>query len=343
MSSRLSGGQSVGGSAEGRAKIEALRMMQRQTLSSGPELRSAATVRDALVRPRAASVVVRPPGGLVISKPGSMYNSTRTGQLIARAPSTDANAERKSGRGIQRNVGRRGTMAVTAQMPKSRAKSMFKKNDTKRQWGMGLEDGFVGQMDHFTVQDYVLGSMQGDYLVRLSSSSSDMVLCVNDFGSLANYKIIVTDGGNQYEFSQKRFSVLTDVIAFAKHTLKSLIEPGKLLGLNTPATVEPWFVGETDRNSIEKAVKGARQGQFLVRKSTAGDKFVIVVHDLGDVCNYQIDVAPGLGFEFGDQQFDTLRVVIDWFKEQPIRGMHSAQLRINDPVPFDWSNTDSAS
>ena len=39
------------------------------------------------------------------------------------------------------------------------------------------------------------------------------MLCVNDFGSLTNYKIIVKDGGN-FEFYQKRFTVLSDVIAF---------------------------------------------------------------------------------------------------------------------------------
>jgi len=39
------------------------------------------------------------------------------------------------------------------------------------------------------------------------------VLCVNDFGSLANYKIVV-DGGGHFEFYQKRFGVLSDVIAF---------------------------------------------------------------------------------------------------------------------------------
>ena len=44
----------------------------------------------------------------------------------------------------------------------------------------------------------------------------------------------------------------------ATHTREGRIGPGTLPGLTTPATVEPWCVGETDRNSIEKAASKAR-------------------------------------------------------------------------------------
>lgn len=335
-------------SADARARIDALRLRERQS-SIGNNSPGAMDSRNMPVRARAASVAQvhtqrSMPGGmntmrrqytemspnmngLVISRPGPMYEEK------AKQPKSAG----ISGKGISRNVGRRGTMAVGPQQKKMQQITKLRNanSEKKNVWGMSLEEGFVGPMDHYTVQDYVLGSMDGDYLVRASSSSSNFVLCVNDYGQLANYTVKVGEGGD-FEFYKTKFNSLKQVVAFARDHLVSLVKTGKPLRLFNPATVEPWFVGETDRNTVEAAVKGARQGQYLVRKSTAGDKFVIAVHDNGDVCNYQIDRNAGVGYKFGEQSFPTLRVVIAWFKEQPIRGLHSKFLTITDAVPFNW-------
>ena len=100
------------------------------------------------MRPRAAS--------MVISRPGPMYQGGKRAPIptpIQRAPSADAGGDGKLG--IRRNVGRRGTMAVGAMtQAKSTAKTAIKdRSSTKAAiWGLGLEGGFVGAMDHFTVQ-----------------------------------------------------------------------------------------------------------------------------------------------------------------------------------------------
>lgn len=94
--------------------------------------------------------------------------------------------------------------------------------DKERHTGARFDHpAFVRGMDHPTTQRYVLGCMHGDYLIRQSSSSNNLVLCVNDKGTLANYTIAIV--GTQFVLQDHKFSVLSDLIAFASKNLTSFV------------------------------------------------------------------------------------------------------------------------
>eukprot|EP00040_Diaphanoeca_grandis_P024604 m.135480 g.135480 ORF g.135480 m.135480 type:complete len:567 (-) comp29798_c0_seq2:290-1990(-) len=241
-------------------------------------------------------------------------------------------------RGISRNVGRRGTMAPHMMvMKKAQVRGTGGADDEVSD----IAKGFVGGMDHLTVQDYVLGSMPGDFLVRDSSSSKNLVLCVNDRRRLANYKIEALPKG-EYKFYGRNFSDLDHVIEFASLNLKSLVKATERLVLQNPATVEKWFVGETEKARVETAVAAGEHGQFLVRKSSSYTSFVVCVNDQGSIGNFLIDVDKQTGgYLFGNFKFKSLRKTIGWFQSSPIKGPKTHQLTITTPVELEWTNIDN--
>ncbi|XP_062504431.1 crk-like protein isoform X2 [Corticium candelabrum] len=76
----------------------------------------------------------------------------------------------------------------------------------------------------------------------------------------------------------------------------------------------PWYHGRIDRGTTESILRGRRPGLFLVRDSTScpGD-FVLSVSESGKVSHYIINRRGGI-YIIGDQTFDTLPGVIDFYR-----------------------------
>ena len=140
------------------------------------------------------------------------------------------------------------------------------------------EKWYAGEIDRTRCEGIVKACMQGDYLVRKSSSSSGYVLCVNDMGQSINYTIACKDP-TTFLFTQAIFRSLEDAVTYAKGTpLKSVARPGSRLILNHPAINESYLCVDRDRPTSERMVAAANHGDFTVRLSSSGDKYVLVVN-----------------------------------------------------------------
>ena len=138
---------------------------------------------------------------------------------------------------------------------------------------------YFEDMDRGEFETAVTACMQGDFLVRKSGSTNGYVLCVNDFTKPINFTINVL-ADDRFEFTGQLFSTLEDVIEFARRTpLKSRMHAGERLKLGSPVVRQPWFPYGVTRETCEAAVQAGGHGSFLVRMSSSGDKYVLVVND----------------------------------------------------------------
>jgi hypothetical protein len=142
-------------------------------------------------------------------------------------------------------------------------------------------------MDHETVQRKVLGALPGNYLIRESRTSDNLVLVVNDRGAMANFTIFVNRGPAAavgiFTLQEHPFGTLVELIAWAKGSLYSYSQPGTRMVIGMSVPLEPWFAGDVSKTEVETAVLAASHGTFLVRRSSDNRKFVVVVHDCGQV------------------------------------------------------------
>lgn len=148
-------------------------------------------------------------------------------------------------------------------------------------------EGFARGMDHETVQRKVLGALPGNYLIRESRTSDNLVLVVNDRGAMANFTIFVNRGPAAavgiFTLQEHPFGTLVELIAWAKGSLYSYSQPGTRMVIGMSVPLEPWFAGDVSKTEVETAVLAASHGTFLVRRSSDNRKFVVVVHDCGQV------------------------------------------------------------
>ena len=99
----------------------------------------------------------------------------------------------------------------------------------------------------------------------------------------------VADAKGRFVIQDHPCASLPDLLKWASRHLQSYTKPGTRLRLGKPVTTEPWFAGHFDKLDVEKAVLAAPHGHFLVRKSSDGRKFVVVVHDRGQAANFTLD------------------------------------------------------
>eukprot|EP00037_Helgoeca_nana_P008479 m.75503 g.75503 ORF g.75503 m.75503 type:complete len:464 (+) comp18968_c0_seq2:354-1745(+) len=178
-------------------------------------------------------------------------------------------------------------------------------------------------------ESLVTNGMEGDFLVRKSGSSAGYVLCVNDYGDPVNYSITVDDDA-AYEFLGRSFGSLEQVVAHARVTpLKSRTVDGEKLALGFPAIQESWYAAGFDRADVETAVAAGEHGAFAVRMSSSGDKYVLVVNDIGAICSYSI-TQVNRRWTFGGSAHSTIQGVINHIKVKPFQSKNTPDLRLGN-------------
>lgn len=182
---------------------------------------------------------------------------------------------------------------------------------------------YFENMDRGEFEKAVAACMQGDFLVRKSGSTDGFVLCVNDFTKPINFTINVQPSDGRFEFTGQLFRTLEEVIEYARRTpLKSRMHAGEQLKLGSPAVRQPWFPYNATRETCEAAVKAGGHGAFLVRMSSSGDKYVLVLNDTASVCSYTIvkTVSPsGSRFAFGGSVHDSVEELITHIHTKPFQ------------------------
>lgn len=181
------------------------------------------------------------------------------------------------------------------------------------------------------IEAAVGSSMHGDFLVRKSGSTSGYVMCVNDHGSPVNYTVDVPRMG-VFAFTGAEFSSLELVVGHARKTpLKSITTPGEKLLIASPAVLAPWYPtgSRASRTELERAVKAAGHGSFVVRLSSSKDKFVLVVNDCEDVMSYSITKSDSGRFLFGGAAHDSLPAMIEMLGSAPFLSRNTPELTLS--------------
>ncbi|XP_026538679.1 crk-like protein [Notechis scutatus] len=76
-----------------------------------------------------------------------------------------------------------------------------------------------------------------------------------------------------------------------------------------------WYAGPLSRAEAQGRLQGQRHGTFLVRdSSTCPGDYVLSVSENARVSHYIINSLPGRRFKIGDQEFDHLPALLDFYK-----------------------------
>lgn len=217
----------------------------------------------------------------------------------------------------------------------------------------------------------MLGALPGNYLIRESRSTDNLVLVLNERGSISNFTVFVNRGpaaaAGAFTIQDSPCASLASVVEFAQANLKSYVHQGKSAPLGMPVPLDPWFAGHYTKAEVEAAVLAVDHGKFLIRKSSDGRKFVVVVHDCGQVrdmpglnyvhamltvlyctlqaANFTIDPVPSVksnaptqSFSFGTLSFDSLQAVVAWLQKNNLRGLATEKLRVTEAAPFEGNS-----
>lgn len=92
-----------------------------------------------------------------------------------------------------------------------------------------------------------------------------------------------------------------------------------------------WFVGDMKKELCNKLVLSGPHGTFLVRQSTAGDRYVLAINDNGKTAPYQIKIVNGK-FYWRQTTFDNLDAVIQDVFANPFDGPSGLPLILKDPA-----------
>lgn len=76
-----------------------------------------------------------------------------------------------------------------------------------------------------------------------------------------------------------------------------------------------WYVGPVSRAEAQTRLQGQRHGMFLVRdSSTCPGDYVLSVSENSRVSHYIINSLPNRRFKIGDQEFDHLPALLEFYK-----------------------------
>lgn len=76
-----------------------------------------------------------------------------------------------------------------------------------------------------------------------------------------------------------------------------------------------WYFGALSRQETQNRLQGQRHGMFLVRdSSTCPGDYVLSVSENSKVSHYIINSLPTKRFKIGDQEFDHLPALLEFYK-----------------------------
>ncbi|XP_005951171.1 crk-like protein [Haplochromis burtoni] len=76
-----------------------------------------------------------------------------------------------------------------------------------------------------------------------------------------------------------------------------------------------WYFGPVSRQEAQNRLQGQRHGMFLVRdSSTCPGDYVLSVSENSKVSHYIINSLPSKRFKIGDQEFDHLAALLEFYK-----------------------------
>ncbi|NXH38733.1 CRKL protein, partial [Dicaeum eximium] len=76
-----------------------------------------------------------------------------------------------------------------------------------------------------------------------------------------------------------------------------------------------WYVGPVSRAEAQTRLQGQRHGMFLVRdSSTCPGDYVLSVSENTRVSHYIINSLPNRRFKIGDQEFEHLPALLEFYK-----------------------------
>lgn len=76
-----------------------------------------------------------------------------------------------------------------------------------------------------------------------------------------------------------------------------------------------WYVGPVSRAEAQTRLQGQRHGMFLVRdSSTCPGDYVLSVSENSRVSHYIINSLPNRRFKIGDQEFEHLPALLEFYK-----------------------------
>ncbi|XP_038131094.1 crk-like protein [Cyprinodon tularosa] len=76
-----------------------------------------------------------------------------------------------------------------------------------------------------------------------------------------------------------------------------------------------WYFGPVSRQEAQNRLQGQRHGMFLVRdSSTCPGDYVLSVSENSKVSHYIINSLPSKKFKIGDQEFDNLPALLEFYK-----------------------------
>lgn len=76
-----------------------------------------------------------------------------------------------------------------------------------------------------------------------------------------------------------------------------------------------WYMGPVSRQEAQTRLQGQRHGMFLVRdSSTCPGDYVLSVSENSRVSHYIINSLPNRRFKIGDQEFEHLPALLEFYK-----------------------------
>lgn len=76
-----------------------------------------------------------------------------------------------------------------------------------------------------------------------------------------------------------------------------------------------WYFGPLSRQEAQNRLQGQRHGMFLVRdSSTCHGDYVLSVSENSRVSHYIINSLPSKRFKIGDQEFEHLAALLEFYK-----------------------------
>lgn len=76
-----------------------------------------------------------------------------------------------------------------------------------------------------------------------------------------------------------------------------------------------WYFGPVSRQEAQNRLQGQRHGMFLVRdSSTCPGDYVLSVSENSKVSHYIINSLPSKRFKIGDQEFENLPALLEFYK-----------------------------